>query len=69
MKILIGIALGYVLGVISIFIYQIFGKPSLPTEPKEKGAINFIQINPEDIEFVKLLIKAEYNRPLFEEYE
>ena len=62
MKLIIGIIVGYVLGIVSIFIYQVFGKPALPTEPKEEGSINFIKINAEDIELAKLLIKSEYNR-------
>ena len=69
MKIIVGIVAGYILGIVSVFIYQVFEKPALPTEPKEEGPINFIKISAGDVELAKFLIKSEYNRSLSEECE
>jgi len=65
MKILIGIVIGYVLGVASVFFYQVFGKPALPTEPE----VMFAKLTAEDGTFGDFLIESEYGRMLSEEYD
>jgi hypothetical protein len=65
MKTLIGIIIGYVLGVVSIFVYQVFGKPVLPNVVEEHHE----KMNANDKSFGDYIIKSEYGRMLSEEYD